>query len=220
MLRRTLSGLVLALVPALLQAQALTPAEREPLLESLKMTQEKLLHMSQHHSAEEWNWKPAPDRWSLGEVAEHILVAEQSVMELLQGPFAQSSTSLSEKANVPVSQIAGIMRDRSTKFQAPAQVAPTGRFATPAAWREAFEAQRKATIAYVKGDADVHGHVFQNPAFGMLDGEQWLAFMAYHAERHVMQAEEVMHSENFPGHHQMEHEKAQEKEHEHGEKHE
>ena len=228
MMRRILSTAVLALVPALLQGQALTPAEREPILESLKMTTMKLMHMSEHHTAEEWNWKPAPDRWSLGEVAEHILVTEQGILEALKGPFNESTTSLSEKASMPVTQIAAIMRDRSTKFQAPAQVTPSGRWATPAAWREAFEANRKALIEFAESGADLHGHVLPHPAFGMMDGEQWLAFLAYHTERHVMQAEEVMHDANFPGHHamdhakdhDMDHDKAAEHEKEHNEKHE
>ncbi len=228
MMKRILSTAVLALVPALLQGQALTPAEREPILESLKMTGEKLMHASEHHPGEEWNWKPAPDRWSLGEVAEHILVTEQGILEALKGPFNESTTSLSEKAAMPVTQIAAIMRDRSAKFKAPEGFTPTGRWTTPAAWREAFEANRKAIIEFVKGDADVHGHVLPHPAFGMMDGEQWLAFLAYHTERHVKQAEEVMHDANFPGHHAMDHEKdhdmdhdkAQEHEKEHDEKHE
>ena len=215
MIRRATMTLVLALVPALLQAQALTDAEREPLIKSLKMTHEKLMHMSEHLTAEQWNWKPAPDRWSVGEVAEHILVTEQAFMESLTGPFLESTVALSEKVQMPAEQIAAIMRDRSAKFQAPEAAKPTGRWSSQADFVKAFKEQRKGTIAFVKGDADLHGHVYQNPALGMLDGEQWLAFIAYHGERHVLQAEEVMHSEGFPKH-DMDHAK----DHEHDEEHE
>jgi hypothetical protein len=192
--------LVLALVPTLLQAQALADTEREPLIESLKMTHEELMHMSEHLTAEQWNWKPAPDRWSVGEVAEHILVAEQVFMETLTGPFLESTVAMSEKVQMPAAQIAAILRDRSSKFQAPDAVKPTGRWSSQADFKKAFGKQRKGTIAFVKSDADLHGHVYQNPAFGILDGEQWLAFIAYHGERHVLQAEEVMHDEGFPKH--------------------
>jgi hypothetical protein len=27
-------------------------------------------------SDDQWNWKPAPERWSVGETAEHIVLAE------------------------------------------------------------------------------------------------------------------------------------------------
>ncbi|NNG16437.1 MAG: DinB family protein [Gemmatimonadales bacterium] len=215
MIRRYVLTLVLALVPALLQAQALADAERAPLLESLKMTHEKLMHMSEHLTAEQWNWKPAADRWSVGEVAEHILVTEQSFMEVLDGPFLESTVAMSEKAEMPATQIAAIMRDRSAKFQAPPAAKPTGRWSSQADFMKAFKQQRKGTIKFVKGDADLHGHVYQNPAFGMLDGEQWLAFIAYHGERHVLQAEEVMHNEGFP-----KHDGDHAKDHEHDENHE
>jgi hypothetical protein len=67
--------------------------------------------------------------------------------------------------------------------------------------------------------------VYQNPAFGILDGEQWLAFIAYHGERHVLQAEEVMHHEGFPEHdmdHAKDHDHDDDHEHQkdHNEKHE
>jgi hypothetical protein len=229
MIRHYALTLVVALVPALLQGQALADAEREPLLKSLEMTHEKLMHMSEHLTPEQWNWKPAPDRWSVGEVAEHILVTEQAFMKTLTGPFLESTVAMSEKVEMPAKQIAAIMRDRSTKFQAPDAATPTGRWSSQTDFAKAFKEQRKATIKFVKGDADLHGHVYQNPALGVLDGEQWLAFIAYHGERHVLQAEEVMHHDGFPKHdgdlakdhehdedHQ--HDKAHEKD--HNEKHE
>ena len=222
MIRRIASTLVLALVPALLQAQALTDAEREPLVQSLKMTHEKLMHMSEHLTAEQWNWKPAPDRWSVGEVAEHVLVTEQAFMESLTGPFLESTVAVSEKADMPAERIAALMRDRSSKFQAPEAVTPTGRWSSQADFAKAFKEQRKGTITFAKSDADLHGHVYQNPVLGMLDGEQWLAFIAYHGERHVLQAEEVMHHDGFPEHdmdHAMDHEHDDDHEHQHQQDH-
>lgn len=199
-MRHFVLTLGLALAPVLVQAQALMPEEREPLVKSLEMTHEKLMHMSEHLTPEQWNWKPAPDRWSVGEVAEHILVTEQAFMEILTGPFLESTVAMSERVQMPAAQIAAIMRDRSQKFQAPEAAKPTGRWSSQAEFLEAFKKQRKGTIAFTKSDADLHGHVYQNPALGMLDGEQWLAFIAYHGERHVLQAEEVMAHEGFPTH--------------------
>jgi hypothetical protein len=38
----------------------------------------------------QWKWKPAPERWSIGETAEHIVLAEALLWLLLPTPGARS----------------------------------------------------------------------------------------------------------------------------------
>ena len=39
-------------------------------------------------SEEQWKWKPAPNRWSVGETAEHIVLAEASLFANVQKAVA------------------------------------------------------------------------------------------------------------------------------------
>lgn len=199
-MRTAVMTLALAVVPAALPAQALTQAERAPLIASLEASHARLMDLSKNLTSEQWTYKPAPDRWSVAETAEHILVAEQSLMDVVTGPLLETRVDqASPPKAIPVDTIAKFMRDRSQKFQAPENVKPTSRWSTQADFQKAFDAKRKATIAFVaKSDADLKGHAFQNPAFGMIDGHRWLAFIVYHAERHMLQIDEVMAEAGFP----------------------
>src|ERR1700716_825940 len=76
--------------------------------------------------------KPAPDRWSVAEVTEHIAAAEDFLMGMVTGqvmkapprPAGDDVQALDEMvlAKVP---------DRSNKAQAPEPLKPTNRFGSP-----------------------------------------------------------------------------------------
>jgi hypothetical protein len=58
----------------------LTPQERELALKELQRTRDKFLQSIAGLSQKQWTFKPAPDRWSVAEVAEHIAVAESGIL--------------------------------------------------------------------------------------------------------------------------------------------
>ena len=64
---------------SLLAADAsMTAQERANALKWLEESRTELLAAITGLSAQQWEWKPALDRWSVGEVAEHIVLAEAS----------------------------------------------------------------------------------------------------------------------------------------------
>src|SRR5947208_3358954 len=73
-----LAVLAACLAPVCLQAADphMTPQERTQLVQYLKDSQKEFLAAVLNLSDEQWKWKPAPERWSVGECAEHILLAE------------------------------------------------------------------------------------------------------------------------------------------------
>ena len=54
----------------------LSPADRESALKYLESTRQGVLDSTQGLSTNQWNFKSAPDRWSIAEVVEHIAAAE------------------------------------------------------------------------------------------------------------------------------------------------
>ncbi len=198
-MHRALITLSLLVLPTSLFGQALSAGERAAHLKSLNYTHERITQLAETLTPQQWSFKPAEDRWSIAEVAEHILISEQTLKQIINGPLMSSPRAEGSAGEDRSEMIMTFMRDRSQKFQAPDQARPTGRWPTQKEFLAAWKAERSETIEWVKTtDADLHGHEYNNPAFGPADGQEWLAFMVGHAERHVLQIDEVMADPNFP----------------------
>src|SRR5271167_1912432 len=68
----------------------LTPEERELALKNLQATHDAFLKSIAGLSEKQWRFKPAPDRWSIAEVAEHITVAESTIFGLVENKMMMS----------------------------------------------------------------------------------------------------------------------------------
>jgi len=190
------SGWAQASAPA-----TLTPAERELVLKSFQATRDNFLKSIAGLSPKQWAFKPAPDRWSVAEVAEHIAVSESSLFELVQTRVMQSPAAPEKREQVKGKDEMVLERipDRTHKAQAPEFLRPTGRWATEADLTKAFEASRKATMDYIRTTSDdLRDHFFDHPVLGTLDGYQWLLLISAHSARHTAQIEEVKADPNFP----------------------
>jgi hypothetical protein len=80
---RSLNCILIALLTltgvAALSAQELTQAEKEHALQYLESTRQDVLDATKGLSEAQWNFKPAPDRWSVAQVMEHIAAAEDFI---------------------------------------------------------------------------------------------------------------------------------------------
>ena len=179
----------------------LTAEERESALKLYQTTHDNFLKSISGLSQKQWTFKPAPDRWSVAEVAEHITLSETTIMGVVQHPLMQSPAAPEKREQVKGKDQLILTRvpDRSHKAQAPEILRPTGKWATEADLTKAFEDARKANMEYVRTtNDDLRDHFFDHPAFGTLDGYQWLLLVATHSARHTAQIEEVKADLNFP----------------------
>lgn len=187
-------------VASLAQSKPLTSEEREAALKSLQVTHDAFLQSISGLSEKQWKFKPAPDRWSVAEVSEHIAVSESTLLGLVQKIEAGPATP-EKRSEVKVTdvQILQMVPDRSHKAQAPEFLQPTGRWATRDQLTKSFEDARKATMDYVKTTQDdLRDHFEMHPKFGTMDGYQWILLISAHSERHTKQIEEVKADPNFP----------------------
>jgi hypothetical protein len=181
-------------------ATTLSAAEREAALKSLQATHDAFLKSIAGLSEKQWKFKPAPDRWSVAEVAEHIAVSESTIFGMVQKIMTSPATPEKRAEDkMTDEQILRMIPDRSHKAQAPEFLKPTNRWATQAELTKAFEESRKATMDYVSTtNDDPRDHFGPHPVFGPLDAYQWILLISAHSERHTKQIEEVKADPNFP----------------------
>jgi DinB superfamily len=182
-------------------APTLSAQERERALKSLQATHDAFLKSIAGLSEKQWRFKPAPDRWSVAEVSEHIAVAESSIFGLVQTQIMTSPAAPEKRSEVVGKDeiILTKVPDRSHKVQAPEFLKPTNRWATEAELIKAFEQSRGATMEYVRTtNEDLRDHFGPHPVLGPLDAYQWILLISAHSERHTKQIEEVKADPNFP----------------------
>ncbi len=190
---------LLVVTGAPLRAESLTKAERERLVNHLQKTRQFLLDEVAGLSEAQANFKPAEDRWSIAECAEHIALSEDflrgAVGQAMQAPAAPERK---EELKGKEDQVMQFVTDRSQKFQAPEPLRPTGRWDSLEATIEAFKASRKETLDYAHSTPeDLRSHIVAFPT-GDMDAYQFLLFLSGHTERHTLQIQEVKAHVDFP----------------------
>jgi hypothetical protein len=188
---------LLVAVPALAESPAV--GEQQKLVQHLQRTSEKFLKSVDGLSEAQWNFKAAPDKWSIAQCAEHITAAETLIRGAVEKGLATPLEAGQSAAElVKDDAILTMIVDRSKKFSAPEPLVPTQRFGTPAATLEAFRTERAATLELAAGDADFRAHAVKHPGFGVLDTYGWMLFLSAHTERHTLQIEEVKAHPDYP----------------------
>lgn len=180
-------------------AQELSQADRNRALDYLETTKKGVVEATKGLSAAQWNFKPAPDRWSVAEVMEHIAAAEDLLRGLDEQVMKSPAIPARDPADVKKTDetVLAVVPDRSHKAQAPEPLRPTNRFGSPQEAVKHFLATRAETEAFLKNTPELRGHVGDSP-LGKLDGYQYVLLIAAHSERHTKQILEVKADANFP----------------------
>jgi len=192
--------LMIALLAAfnIASAATLTQGERDRAMSSLHATRKQFLDETAGLSDAQWNFKPAPDRWSIAECAEHIVLTEEALFQMVQKVLkspAVPGTDLSANDEAVMKMIV----DRSRKAQAAESLKPTHRWKTRAELIDHFKKIRDEHIAFIRDtQEDLRAHVSPHPVFHQLDAYQWILLMAGHSERHVAQIREVKADPKYP----------------------
>jgi hypothetical protein len=163
----------------------------------LNETRDGLLAAVKGLTPEQWTFKPAPDRWSVAEIVEHITVVETYVNGLIEKLPQAPAPAADFKASEVDALILRKMADRSTKYQAPEAIQPTARW-TPTEALDHFLAARRQNADSLQSNPDLRRHVIPHPAFGPLDGYEWILATAAHSARHTQQILEVKADPRFP----------------------
>jgi hypothetical protein len=162
----------------------------------LTETRDALVDSASGLSAPQWDFKPAPVRWSIAEIIEHVVLAESRVHAIVgkmdEAPVSDPDSNLPRVDDFIVNEVP----KRCTKLLAPAQVSPTHRWTGPEAL-EHFVENRDKTMQLLATSL-LRGHVVAHRVFGPWDGYQWLLAAAAHSARHTEQIREVKADSKFP----------------------
>jgi hypothetical protein len=199
---KSLAGVCIALLlmagATTVSAQQLTQADKDHAMQYLETTKKNVLEATKGLSDAQWNYKPAPDRWSVAQVMEHIAAAEDFLLildkdKVMVAPAGDPGRDV-QKIDAAVLLM---VPDRTTKLQAPEPLVPTNRFSTPDGSIKHFETSRATTEEFLKTTPGLRDHVMDSP-MGKLDGYEFILLIAAHSERHTKQINEVKADPNFP----------------------
>jgi hypothetical protein len=194
-----LLAVALLLTPTL--DQTLSPAERDHAVAELENSRKVFLEATSGLSEAQWNFKPAPDRWSVAECAEHIGVTEAFILNLITEQALKGPAEPEKRAQVQGkdTSMMAMAVDRSAKFKAPKSIQPTRRWATSGEITKNVLENRVRTIAFVNTtQEDLRDHFMDHPVFKTLDTYQWILLSSAHMRRHTAQILEVKADPNFP----------------------
>jgi len=202
MRKKSLTGMLVALLLLLgaltARAQEVTPAEKDRALQYLESTRKNVLEATKGLSEAQWNFKPAPDRWSVAQVMEHIAAAEDFIRgmvkeKLMVAPAGEAGRDIKKTDE----SVLAMVPDRSHKAQAPEPLVPGNRFGSPEGSLKHFLETRAETEEFLKSTGGLRDHVMDSP-LGKLDGYEFVLFIAAHSERHTKQINEVKADPSFP----------------------
>jgi len=178
----------------------MTPAERERAVNYLTQSRDNLLRTIRGLSREQLQFKSAPDRWSVADCLEHLILVEnrrvgEGIPAALQQPVDPAKRSaFAGRDDELVQLVAG----RAQRAQAPEPVRPTGRWPHDRLIPEFETARKRSADLAATPQANLRQYFSTHPLFGDLDCYQWLLLVAAHSDRHRRQIEELIASPVFP----------------------
>ena len=199
-------GMILALAMFVMAAPAtdtLSKDERDKAIAELEGSKKAFLDATKGLSEAQWNFKAAPDRWSIAECAEHIALAEGFIFgRISDGVMKTPLTPEKREATKGKDElILKIVQDRSHKATAPEPIDPTKKPMKADESIKLFLESRAKSEDFIKTtQEDLRDHMYDHPVpvIGTLDAYQWVLFMSGHTRRHTAQILEVKADPNFP----------------------
>jgi len=153
----------------------------------------------------QWNFKPAPDRWSIAEIVEHMVMAQELILGPVREQLAKAPPVAERDSKIVDSIVINQLPDRTSKFKAPDALQPTGRW-KPAESLDRLVRNDAELTRYLETTPDLRRHAIAAPplkaisngAYESMDGYQWILTAAAHIERHTKQILEVIADPRFP----------------------
>jgi uncharacterized damage-inducible protein DinB len=180
---------------------ALTAAERAHAVQLLQDSQREFLTLVDGLSDAQWTYKPAPDRWSVGETAEHIVLADAGLFGSLQKALDSAPNPEWEtKTRGKTEFLEKVMVDRSHKAKAPEAIVPQSKISHEEVLQRYKEGRAREIKFAEETEVALKEHTSDHPfpVFGTLNAYQWLIYIPLHNIRHNQQIAEVKASPGLP----------------------
>jgi hypothetical protein len=175
-------------------ARPITQQEREHVVAHLQMTQAWLTDEVSPLSVAQLNFRPAPDRWTVAEVIQHLVIAEPNYWKLLQDSLKQPPKKLDKQPTDADVLWYGI--DRTQHDKTSPDQNPKDQHIDAAQALNTFLAMHAQLLAMARStNEDLRAHAV--PDWGV-DSYQCLLEISAHEQRHILQIREIKASAGFP----------------------
>ena len=136
--------------------------------------------------------RPEPERWSVLECIEHVILVEDGVFASISARSTPGAPAVEPRRE---GQILRGMTNRERKFPAPGHAEPTGRYASLAEALLEFRKRRARTVAYVEQyQDDPRNRTTLHPVIGPVSCQEMFLVLALHPARHALQIREARRS--------------------------
>ena len=175
--------------------------ERTQLLNALDESHKEFFAALDAVSGAQWGWKPAPNQWSVGETAHHIVLAEALLFRTVRKAVATPpNPEWEQQTGGKTEFLFRVLPARQGKAVAPDPIVPR-ELPTPARVKAQFARQRVEIVKFAaetRVPLKQHTIVHPFPIFGTLSAYQWLLYVPLHTMRHHRQIAEVKATPGYP----------------------
>lgn len=152
-------------------------------------TTDSLIGLLEAFTPETFNRKPAPSAWNAGDVAEHLLLFDIRLQEILATATQPANRNPTEK----LAEYTGRVTNREVRIDAPPFLAPVAAERTPAEMIAKLRAERdKIVSAITTQDLTLVSTDFPHRFFGEMTAFEWIHFLDLHTHRHFPQLKELL----------------------------
>ena len=183
----------------------LTEEEHKELIDLLNESHELLMGLITGLSDEQWTFKQNPDRWSVGECAEHIVRSETSLLDRARTAMnGDPDDDWVEKTKGKTDLLRQVMPNRRPMGQggatAPVEIRPSEKWDRAKTIEEFYKIRGRvrAYVETIEGPVKNHTTEHPFPVFGWLTAHDWLIYVPLHTIRHSRQIIEVQEDANYP----------------------
>lgn len=158
------------------------------ILKEFNETWTDLLEKVSVFDEDEINRKPAPNKWSAAQVAQHLIKANSNFPKMVSGETEETSRKIDEK----VAQIKGDLLNFDLQFNAADFLVPEDQIYERDELIESLENIKSEIDKTIKNiDLTRTSKAFEFPVYGYLTGLETLAFIVYHTQRHLHQLDKI-----------------------------
>ena len=179
----------------------LTVEDRAKLIGYLDQSEKQFKELLAGVTPEQWRWRPAPDKWGVGDCAEHIVLAEGLLFgAAMNAVAAPVNPDWFEQTKGKTEFLERIMPNRTGKAVAPESIVPAGKWTKEETLQRFLDA-RATTRKFIEStQVALFEHTLEHPfpVFKTLNAYQWLIYIPLHNIRHNGQAEDVKKAAGYP----------------------
>jgi hypothetical protein len=212
-MHRAIASLILLflLCPALITAQVpgpaqkadphMTPQERARLIRLLDESEREYLDAISNLTEAQWTYKPSLFKWSVGQVAEHIMLTEPALFSFMERALAgNQDPDWESKTAKKADFLERVLPNRTGKAQAPREIQPTGKLSRDEVISRYKQARARTRDFAEHTELPLKAYEAQHPfpAFNILNAYDWLLYIPLHNIRHNKQIAEVKATPGYP----------------------